>query len=567
MDEDRFIVEQIANLSYLEGLYQESQQKNQVIEPSLQKFFNDLGQSAILSSTLSPSEENKIGRLIDAYRRYGHFSASIYSIPHFHRFSMPSFLDLNQLGFQEQDLSTVFKTYGLLEKTTASLQEIIDCLNKRYCHTVGFEFTDIRDHSLKQWIQEQIESGYFDQSFSPDDRLQIAESLMRTELLENFLHTKYVGKKRFSLEGGEALIPMLLFFVAQAAEEGIEKICFGMAHRGRTSVLAHVLKRPLSEVFKDFDEEIEPSSGAGTGDMRYHKGYLSSESLTNKGKNIQLSVSSNPSHLESVDTVVEGQTKAYQIAEKDEEARKRVLSFLIHGDAALSGQGIVYELLQLNKLKGYETGGTIHVVINNQVGFTATPLEGRSTFYCTDIARAFDIPIFHINSDDPEICVRTLLFALEIRQRFQSDVFIDLNCYRKYGHNEGDEPDFTHPADYRYIRQKKTPRQLYIDLIEQNQFFDTQAIRDLEQTIKKDYLTIYEEIKANSSNLLSLPSYQKFDFQPVSTAVSLELLFKISQTLATFPSHLHLHTKLEKLIKDRQKKNKIRCLVPFLFAR
>lgn len=255
--------------------------------------------------------------------------------------------------------------------------------------------------------------------------------------------------------------------ISKAAEEGVEEFFIGMSHRGRLNVLANILNKPISDILKDFDEDYMPAPSEGMGDIRYHKGHANEAVKTYHGKSVKLTMAPNPSHLESVNPVVEGQTHAKQFLVGDEEERRRIIPLLMHGDAALAGQGIVYETLQMGKLSGFETGGTLHIAINNQVGFTASPHEGRSTLYCTDIAKTFEAAVFHVNAEDPEMCVRIALFAFEIRQRFHCDVFIDLNCYRKYGHNEGDEPAFTQPLEYQLIRKKKSIRNLYLDQLEQ----------------------------------------------------------------------------------------------------
>ena len=436
--------EHSANLAFLEQLHEEYTDHPSSFDPSWKTFFQELEGGAISSpfsaspvSSSATSQAEKVKDLIHAYRRYGHFLARINPLSSSSEQPLIPQLQLEEWGFQSTDRDKKFPTQGVLPNPVAPLNEIINTLQGLYCQTIGFEFDHVTDVEAKKWIREQIEGGRFTKPFEKEDKHLIFELLTRAEFLESFLHTKHVGKKRFSLEGAETLIPLLSFFVNEAARIGVEEIFIGMSHRGRLNVLANILQKSIEAILKDFDEDYEPMAGEKMGDIRYHKGHANDSIITHQGKSIKLAMAPNPSHLESVDAVIEGQVKGKQIFSGDENERKTILPLLLHGDAAVAGQGIVYETLQMSKLPGYETGGTVHIVINNQIGFTTSPKAGRSTPYCTDIAYAFGMPVFHVNAEDPEACVRIALFALEIRQRFHCDVFIDLYCYRKYGHNEG----------------------------------------------------------------------------------------------------------------------------------
>ncbi|MGH2510641.1 MAG: thiamine pyrophosphate-dependent enzyme, partial [Ktedonobacteraceae bacterium] len=407
--------------------------------------------------------------------------------------------------FQDSDLKTVYPTGGFLKSTDAPLQEIIDALEKTYCGSIGIEYMGIQNSELEKWIQKEIEPG-FPIPLTNEQKLEIFQDLNRAELFETFLHTKYVGQKRFSLEGGETFIPMLTMIVNSASTEGVREVVLGMAHRGRLNVLANLLNKSYEAIFSEFEDYYTPDLGESTGDVKYHKGFTGTLT-TKKGDQVSVLLSANPSHLEAVDPVVEGQTRARQQLC----GRKEVIPILVHGDASVAGQGVVYETMQLSKLVGYETCGTLHIVINNHIGFTTLPKDGRSTRYCTDIALAFGAPVFHVNAEDPEACVYAALLALKIRQKFHIDVFIDLNCYRKYGHNEGDEPVFTQPVLYEKIRQKKTIRTLYIEkltssglmspavgLAAETEFRD-QLQKALDQVSSKPPLPKREQVEETSS--------------------------------------------------------------------
>jgi 2-oxoglutarate dehydrogenase E1 component len=546
---------QIGNLDYLEKIYQEYEAGPSKVDPSWVHLFRRIeGEEAHPAGTIEGREtckEERIVRLAEVYRRHGHLLSNLNPISLEHPEESGEF-DLVKLGFQKEENEGLFPTLGLLPVAEASLKSVEEFLKKRYCGTVGFEFKDFVDPTLEQWIQQQIESGYFEKPISKEDKLAILELLTRAEVLETFLHTKHVGKKRFSLEGSESLIPLLEMMIVQGAAEGLEEIYIGMSHRGRINILANILDKPIESILKDFDEDYEPFPSEGMGDIRYHKGHANESVTTFRGKAIKLSVSPNPSHLESICPVVEGMAHAKQFLIGDEAHRSRIMPLLIHGDAALSGQGVVYETLQMGKLSGFETGGTFHLVINNQIGFTTSPKEGRSTFYCTDIAHTFGIPVFHVNAEDPENCVRTALFAFRIRQQFHCDVFIDFNCYRKYGHNEGDEPSFTQPLEYQLIKNKKTIRSLYVDQLVREGIIDQQTAEEQKERGKKNLQDAFALAQKKEGGPQDKKINRSFKpFEAVKTQVDFTTLQEVTAAFSKIPLNFHINPKLEHLIKER----------------
>ena len=548
---------QIANLPFLETLYSDYQNRSREITPAWKSYFEELESKETKQMTkefVPSSEEEKMRGLFEAYRRHGHLLATINPISLVEPVE-PDSLHLEKLGFKENQKEALFPTLGLLPQSQASLNEIVTTLKSLYSNTVGFEFKGFVDPILEDWMQSKIESGIFQKPFNSEEKLFILNALTQAEVLESFLQTKHVGKKRFSLEGAESLIPLLALLTNQAAEEGVEEIFIGMSHRGRLNVLANILNKPIPLILNDFDDDYIPSTFEGMGDIRYHKGHANEAVQTYHGNKIKLTMAPNPSHLESVNPVVEGQTHAKQFLIGDTVERSRIMPLLLHGDAALSGQGIVYETLQMNKLPGFETGGTLHIVINNQIGFTTSPEEGRSTLYCTDIARTFGAPVFHVNSEDPEMCVRVALFAFEIRQRFHCDVFIDFNCWRKYGHNEGDEPAFTQPLEYQLIRKKKSIRNQYLDQLLKEGSFDKKAIDEKEQKIKDSFQEAFQLTQQQDKRAISKTKSEEnsFSFQPVETKVNLKLLKEIADSFSKIPDNFHVHPKLENLIHERNR--------------
>ena len=512
------------------------------------------------SQSTTPGTDERIFKLIQAYRDYGHFLADTNPIQ-VKKTETPKELTIEFIGFSEEDLEKTFLTCGFLEKPQATLSEILEALKKVYCGKIGVELKGIRPFKIKEWLQEKIESTRFSIELSMDDKKMILESLNKSELFESFIHTKFVGQKRFSLEGGESLIPMLESIIYTGSQEGVEEVVIGMAHRGRLNVLANILEKSYSEIFSEFEEGYISESVDGGGDVKYHKGF-SSDIKTKNGKVVKVSVTPNPSHLEAVAPVVQGQVRAKQIRKHDDHQRKCIIPVILHGDAAVSGQGVVYETMQMYALPGYSTGGTIHIVINNQIGFTTLPKDSRSTHYCTDLAHAFGFPVFHVNGEDPEACTYAMNLALKIRQKFHCDVFIDLICYRKYGHNEGDEPAFTQPLQYQLIRKKITVREIYRDSLIKQGVLEKQMAEDLEKEFKS---SLQEELKEGRAlnqetkkrqNLLEEEkstevAVEKNPFEVIDTGCSLDKIKTISSRFCSVPEGFSIHRKLLKTVQDR----------------
>lgn len=523
-----------ANPELVESLYEAYKQNPAKLDSSWQAYFESLDQNVLTSTPNSPDQNQPLNEL---YRMYGHFDVKINPIK----------MD------QESDTASILKQALTVHQVSPEGNSELRSL---YCDRIGFEFKGLQNPELESWIQQRIESHSVMKELSAEQKKLILEYLNKSELFESFLHMKYVGQKRFSLEGGETLIPMLALLIETASSQGAEEFVIGMAHRGRLNVLSNILQKSHKEIFSEFDDNTIPESYEGMGDVKYHKGYASKVSLSQSRK-VKIAIMPNPSHLESVDSVVEGLVRARQSLESDEKACRKIIPILIHGDAALAGQGVIYETLQLSRLPGYYTGGTVHFVINNQIGFTTIPRDLRSTPYCTDIARAFGCPILHVNCEDPEACVIATLFAFEIRQKFHIDVFIDLSCYRKYGHNESDEPAFTQPLEYQVIRKKRPIRELYRDQLIREGVVGKEIAEKLESEFKKGLQTVHTEVMGLKSeqpekDLMEIPSDQLL-FSPFPTGVPYENLLEIAKQLSNIPEGFRLHPKLENLIQERFK--------------
>ena len=553
------------NLPLLEEFYERYKTNPSQVNPAWRNYFQNLEKQQIepvsLPSEITSPQQglcSQICNLIDAYRTYGHLLAKINPIASYEKIQEPRQLRLETYGFTSADLAQEFSPCGLLKKEKASLQEIVNTLKSIYCDRIGIEYMNISNPEIETWIQEHIEPSLFHFNLSIDQKHTILEHLNKSELFEVFLHTKFPGQKRFSLEGGETLIPILAAIIETGAAQGGEDFIIGMAHRGRLNVLSNILQKSHVLIFTEFDENFIPESFEGSGDVKYHKGFYS-ESLTIHDRRVNIALTPNPSHLEAVDPVVEGQSKAKQIQSKSSKSQDEVIPILIHGDASISGQGIVYETLQLSNLTGYRTGGTIHVVINNQIGFTTIPQDARSTFYCTDIAKSFGAPVFHVNAEDPEGCFNAAILAMELRQKFHCDVFIDLNCYRKFGHNETDEPAFTQPLEYKLIREKKPIREIYRDTLIHQGILEKQMAEQLEIEFKKNLQEALLETKAKLEKEAIKKKEEDFlpgtkaenPFQFVDTAVSTQVLEEAAQKISTIPPGFTLHPKLEGLLKER----------------
>lgn len=552
----------ISNLTYLEEIYSKFKENPSQVDASWRSYFQSLERSKNEKKIFHPppSEaqdlECRVFNLIMAYRTYGHLQAKINPIINY--VTDPQQLKIETYGFSSQDLEIEVPACGLLKKERAQLKEILEILKAIYCRSIGVEYMNFTPEMFL-WIQERVEPFLYHFNLTIQQKHTILQHLNQSELFEVFLHTKYPGQKRFSLEGGETLIPILEALIETGTDQGGENYFIGMAHRGRLNVLSNILKKSHVLIFSEFDENFIPESFEGSGDVKYHKGFYS-ESLNIHGRKVNIVLTPNPSHLEAVDPVVEGQVKAQQDLQGFIKSQNKIIPILVHGDAALSGQGIVYETLELSKLSGYQTGGTVHVVINNQIGFTTLPKDSRSTLYCTDIAKAFDAPVFHVNAEDPEGCFHAAILAMEFRQKFHQDVFIDLNCYRKYGHNETDEPAFTQPLEYKIIREKKGIREIYRDDLIQKGLLEKQMAEELEVEFKKNLQDSLSKTKAKLEGSQGIKkkqedflpgSIEENPFQFVDTAVSTQMLEEVAKKISTLPENFILHPKLENLIKER----------------
>jgi 2-oxoglutarate dehydrogenase E1 component len=579
---DRFSFLNAAHTEFFAQLYDEYLENPDSVEPSWRSFFQgfDFGMQTYNEEYEAPAQqlanyatsgnvdvsqiseklqkEFNVLKLIDAYRTRGHLFTKTNPVRERRIFS-PN-LDLENFGLSQSDLNTVFDAAKAIKIAPCSLQEIIGHLDKIYCQHIGVEYMYIRKPEVIQWIQDRI--GYNDNHprFSDDQKKNILNKLNEAVSFENFLHTKYVGQKRFSLEGGETLIPALDALIEAAAEKGVEQFVMGMAHRGRLNVLANVFGKNTQDIFSEFDGKDYDDDALFDGDVKYHLG-LTADKKTKSGKSININLAPNPSHLETVGAVIEGITRAKQDRYFPDDFSK-VLPIALHGDAAVAGQGIVYEIVQMAQLDGYKTGGTIHLVINNQVGFTTNYLDARSSTYCTDIAKVTLSPVLHVNGDDAEAVVHAMLFALDYRMQFGSDVFIDLLGYRKYGHNEGDEPRFTQPKLYKIIAKHQNPRDIYAERLIAEGVIDDKYVGKLEKEYKamldenleasrKKDLTIITPFMQNEWNGF-VQADEKEMLQKVDTTFSKEKLGEIAQTITTLPSDKKFISKIQKLINDRK---------------
>jgi 2-oxoglutarate dehydrogenase E1 component len=425
-------------------------------------------------------KEFRVIQLIQGYRTRGHLFTKTNPVRERRKYS-PT-LEISNFGLDEKDLETVFQAGTEVKIGAAKLKDIIAHLEAVYCQSIGVEYVYMRQPLKLEWMKEKLHSNNNQPAFSKEEKLRIFELLNRAVGFENFLHTRFTGQKRFSIEGSEAVIPGLDFLIDCGAKNGIKEVVVGMSHRGRLNVLANILHKDFGEIMAEFDgKDYEDESFDG--DVKYHLGFTSTHE-TSSGK-VGVTLCPNPSHLETVDPIVAGLTRS-KIDHKYAGDDSKILPIMIHGDAAIAGQGVVYEVVQMAQLNAYKTGGTIHIVINNQVGFTTNYLDGRSSTYCTDVAKVTLCPVFHVNGDDTEALAHTMRIALEYRQRFKQDVFIDLLSYRKYGHNEGDEPKFTQPLLYETIASHPNPKEIYLKQLKE------EGVIDDKEAARRD--TIFKEI-------------------------------------------------------------------------
>ena len=575
---DRFSFLNAAHTEFFADLYEQYLQNPDSVEPSWRAFFqgfdfgmttyneeqagaqivaalNDNQDWSVVSDKLQ--KEFNVLRLIDGYRTRGHLFTQTNPVRD-RRVYEPN-LDIENFGLTSADLDTVFDAAKILGKQPSTLKQILEVLKRMYCQHIGIEYMHMENPIFVNWVQERLNKNDNQPNFDADQKKHILGKLNEAVSFENFLHTKYVGQKRFSLEGGESIIPALDALIESAAEKGVEHFVMGMAHRGRLNTLANIFGKATQDIFSEFDGK-DYDKEYFDGDVKYHLG-LTSERKTQSGKKININLAPNPSHLETVGAVIEGITRAKQDKYFPNDFSK-VLPIAVHGDAAVAGQGIVYEIVQMAQLDGYKTGGTIHIVINNQVGFTTNYLDARSSTYCTDVAKVTLSPILHVNSDDAEAVVHAMLFALDFRMQFGRDVFIDLLGYRKYGHNEGDEPRFTQPLLYKLIARHKNPRDIYSEKLITAGIVDAAYVTKIEneykakldenlQASRKKDLTIIKPFMQDEWKGFVQVSDDEM-LKKVDTKFDQKKLDVILETISTLPSDKKFISKITKIVTDRK---------------
>ncbi len=566
-----------AHPSFIESMYEKYKANPESVEEGWRVFFKGFDFAATtngdphvpqaqgmvpkIDDTIARKEVN-VSTLIFAYRNRGHLLSTTNPIRK--RKDRHPFLELDDFGLSEDDMDTVFQAGEALGLKNATLRNIIAYLKKIYTGNIGFEHVYVLDKDKRRWLRSRIEAFQPEKHYhlSLQEKRRILEKLNGATVFERFLHTKFIGQKRFSLEGGETTIPAIDAIVTAAADRGVEEVVIGMAHRGRLNVLANLLGKTYEQIFSEFEGEMPEDQSYGDGDVKYHLGF-SSLVTTPHDKQLYLKLVPNPSHLEAVDPVVEGFSKA-KADVLYESNYDRILPILIHGDAAIAGQGIVYELVQMSQLEGYYTGGTIHFVINNQIGFTTDWEDARSSTYSTSVASVIQAPVFHVNGDDPEAVVAVCKLALEYRQKYNSDVFIDMVCYRKHGHNEGDDPKFTQPLMYEIINNHPDPREIYSRILvergdvekdlatemEKAYWDDLQARLDEVKQKKLPY--VYQESEQAWRALRKVTTPEDFEISP-ETGIAPEKIQKILAHLHSLPNDFKPISKVKRLMKSSEK--------------
>jgi 2-oxoglutarate dehydrogenase E1 component len=576
---DKYSFLNAAHTSFFAELYDKYLTNPDSVEPSWRAFFQgfdfglegsleDLGIEsgkngmAVLSNgrkvempeTLQ--KEFQVIRLIDGYRSRGHLFTK--TNPVRDRRQYEPTLDIANFGLAQEDMDTVFDAGKILGIGSTSLKEIIAHLERIYCDSIGVEYMYIRTPERIQWIQDWLNVNDNHPNFSPEEKKNILRKLNEAVSFESFLHTKYVGQKRFSLEGGESLIPALDVIVEKAADKGVKQFVVGMAHRGRLNVLTNIFGKSPKDIFSEFDGK-DYEETIFDGDVKYHLGWTSKRE-TDSGKMVNMNIAPNPSHLETVNSIVEGISRAKQDRDHSDEISE-VLPILIHGDAAFAAQGVVYETIQMARLDGYTTGGTIHIVVNNQIGFTTNYLDARSSTYCTDVGKVTLSPVLHVNADDAEAVVHATTFALEYRMRYKRDIFLDLLGYRKYGHNEGDEPKFTQPLLYKSISKHKNPRDIYAEKLIAEGVIDENYVKELEEKYKNDLeedLLDSRKIEKTRITPFMQDEWEGFEqvaedamLKSMDTTYDLKKLDEVAKSITKLPEDKKFLRKLVRLVEAR----------------
>ena len=542
----------LGNNDFYEGIFNSLKIPNQ---PLTWKTDYQPGAFSQSSNTEEIEKQARVLQLINMYRVRGHLIANL--DPLGEQCIYHDELDPTTYKLTFWDYDREFITGGLVEGQTATLREILDILQKTYCENIGVEYMHIQNPEEKKWLQRKMEPVKNNPNFSHELKKAILNKLITAETFEHFIHNRFIGHKRFSLEGSETLIPVLDFLLNLAADQNIKEAVLGMAHRGRLNVLTNIIGKSYDSIFSEFEDIVDPESIQGSGDVKYHLG-ASGEFKTRNGKTITVSVASNPSHLEWVNPVVEGITRAKQTRLGDSKSHRKIMSVLIHGDAAFAGQGIVAETLNLSQLSGYRTGGTIHIIINNQIGFTTGPEDARSSVYATDVAKMIQSPIFHVNGDDPEAALLATKLALEFKQEFNKDVVIDLFGYRRHGHNEGDEPGFTQPLLYEKIKNQPSVRKIYAEALLKNKELTSEEIEEMQNNVTSTLSQAFDRIKKKATSFntdipLAVPKERIESTIPVKeTSISEEVLEKVVTGMTKMPDDFAIHPKLKKSLDLRK---------------
>ena len=576
---DKYSFLNAAHTSFFAELYDRYLTSPDSIEPSWRAFFQgfdfglessldelDLASAGSLSLSngqqlevpQSLQKEFQVIKLIDGYRSRGHLFTQTNPVRERRKYE-PT-LDISNFGLSEADLETTFDAGKVLGIGPSPLKNIIGHLERIYCDAIGVEYMYIRTPERIQWIQDWLNVNDNHPNFSADEKKNILRKLNEAVSFESFLHTKYVGQKRFSLEGGETLIPALDVIIEKAADAGVKQFVMGMAHRGRLNVLTNIFGKSPKDIFSEFDGK-DYEETIFDGDVKYHLGWTSRRE-TDSGKIVNMNIAPNPSHLETVNSIVEGIARAKQDRDHQENVSE-VLPILVHGDAAFAGQGVVYETIQMARLDGYQTGGTIHIVVNNQIGFTTNYLDARSSTYCTDVGKVTLSPVLHVNADDAEAVVHASTFALEYRMRYKRDVFLDLLGYRKYGHNEGDEPKFTQPLLYKSISKHKNPRDIYAEKLLAEGIIDSDYVKNLETEYKmnlEENLLDSRKIEKTVITPFMQDEWEGFGqvvedtmLAPMDTSFDLKKLDEVAESITVLPEGKKFLRKLERLVQGRHK--------------
>jgi 2-oxoglutarate dehydrogenase E1 component len=565
---DKFSYVGNSDVNAVEELYLRYQKDPESVDASWRDFFKGFefartgyGAGHAQPAAAPPEQVTKefnVINLINGYRMRGHLFTKTNPVRNRRKYKPDLGLDVFEL--EEKDLDTVFQAGREIQIGPAKLRDIVSHLQQTYCQSIGVEYMFIRNPNLLTWLQERMELSKNIPQFTKKEKTSILHKVMQAVTFEHFLATKFVGQKRFSLEGAESFLPAMNALMEHGVELGIEDYVIGMAHRGRLNVLANIMAKPPKDIFAEF--EGRPSEdGLFDGDVKYHMGY-SNDVTSESGKKVHISLTPNPSHLETVAPVVEGITRA-KIEGRHTGNHRKVCPIVVHGDAAIAGQGVVYEVVQMAHLDAYKVGGTIHFVINNQVGFTTNYRDARSSTYCTDVAKVTKAPVFHVNGDDVEALTLVAKMAIEFRLNFRKDVFIDILCYRKYGHNEGDEPRFTQPLLYREIARHPNPMQIYMQKLVEEGTFTKEEIETIEKEYKgflEEELTIARQTeKAKVTSFLQGPwkgvqmaGPKAFEQSP-DTSVSEKLFLDVAQKSTHLPSDKKFFNKIERLFTERQK--------------